>query len=624
MSRTVTVTRLLATSLFAAFCLIVIARPTAAQDTSGVTGWCGTMKHWQADRQGAPAGADAMACFQYGDCDVPAVRDGWIVDSTTPFISLRMIVHIVRYDDGTSPITSETITQSQLNHLNEDFLPARIQFDFTINYIDNSDWRQLAESEIDDMKNATAIKPDSFLNVWVTEVQYDYSFATFPFYGDYLEPTGGIVMGHFHWVGGGNSVFAHEVGHCLGLYHTFRGVDETSECGACYESVGLPPSEGDLRGDFCSDTEPAPMYRTCSDAEGSDPCTSQPWGSTLNQAQSYMSYANSCMEKFTPQQIARMRCWTTSALSSWMTNGSFESDTRLGEAPLAVQFDLFTRHNVTQYTWDFDDGEFGSVEDPLHTFVQPGVRDITIDLQTAFGTYGLYEPNYIYAYADTIYTTSTPAEPGEIVQVDVYANNAVPLDALLIPFTWDGPLGLSLKSISTTGLRTEGLPSKSFVSFDGAQKRAAYSMTRGGSAPLAPGNGPVLSLFFQVPADAPSGVNPITLGSYPGYDLEFLVPVGEYEPVFWSGDITVDNGSCCVGETGNVDGGGAVNLTDVTLLVNALFVTFQELPCPAAGNTNGDAACALNLSDLTLLVNKLFVTFESTALCTDFDNSLCP
>ena len=74
---------------------------------------------------------------------------------------------------------------------------------------------------------------------------------------------------------------------------------------------------------------------------------------------------------------------------------------------------------------------------------------------------------------------------------------------------------------------------------------------------------------------------------------------------------------CCVGATGNVDGdpADAVNLTDVTRLVNHLFVTFEPLACLAEANTNGDPGGVINLSDLTRLVNYLFVTFEPLADC---------
>lgn len=82
--------------------------------------------------------------------------------------------------------------------------------------------------------------------------------------------------------------------------------------------------------------------------------------------------------------------------------------------------------------------------------------------------------------------------------------------------------------------------------------------------------------------------------------------------------------SCCHGRTGDVSMDGVENLTDLTMLINALFVTFVQVPCTAEANMNGDAACALTLTDLTALVNSLFVTFQPTAPCNAFDNTVCP
>jgi hypothetical protein len=82
--------------------------------------------------------------------------------------------------------------------------------------------------------------------------------------------------------------------------------------------------------------------------------------------------------------------------------------------------------------------------------------------------------------------------------------------------------------------------------------------------------------------------------------------------------------SCCVGETGDVNSDGNRTLTDLTQLVNYLFVTFVPPNCLPAANTNGDAACGITLTDLTRLVNKLFVTFVPCADCASFDNQLCP
>jgi hypothetical protein len=82
--------------------------------------------------------------------------------------------------------------------------------------------------------------------------------------------------------------------------------------------------------------------------------------------------------------------------------------------------------------------------------------------------------------------------------------------------------------------------------------------------------------------------------------------------------------SCCVGETGDLNSDGNRTLTDLTQLVNFLFVTFVPPACMPAANTNGDAACAVTLTDLTRLVNKLFVTFVPCQPCASFDNQLCP
>lgn len=74
---------------------------------------------------------------------------------------------------------------------------------------------------------------------------------------------------------------------------------------------------------------------------------------------------------------------------------------------------------------------------------------------------------------------------------------------------------------------------------------------------------------------------------------------------------------CCAGLTGNIDcdPGDIVNLSDLTLLVNHLFVTFEPLCCHLEANTDGDEQGIVELSDLTRLINALFVTYEPVAPC---------
>lgn len=81
--------------------------------------------------------------------------------------------------------------------------------------------------------------------------------------------------------------------------------------------------------------------------------------------------------------------------------------------------------------------------------------------------------------------------------------------------------------------------------------------------------------------------------------------------------------SCCQGLTGDVNASGGTNLTDLSLLVNMLFTTYEPVPCLPAANLNGDKDCVINLTDLTLLVQDLFVCFGCAAPCSSFDNFVC-
>lgn len=83
----------------------------------------------------------------------------------------------------------------------------------------------------------------------------------------------------------------------------------------------------------------------------------------------------------------------------------------------------------------------------------------------------------------------------------------------------------------------------------------------------------------------------------------------------WSSAGQISTGSCCEGTTGNLncDSQEMVNLTDLTLLVNILFVTFETPCCFEEADINQDTN--LSLTDLTQLVNYLFVTFEPLPAC---------
>ncbi len=72
---------------------------------------------------------------------------------------------------------------------------------------------------------------------------------------------------------------------------------------------------------------------------------------------------------------------------------------------------------------------------------------------------------------------------------------------------------------------------------------------------------------------------------------------------FSSGRLNYDP-SCCQGIAGNVDGVGEVNVADLTYLVDFLFFSGAEPPCPEESDVDGSGAT--NVADLTYLVEYLF------------------
>jgi hypothetical protein len=85
---------------------------------------------------------------------------------------------------------------------------------------------------------------------------------------------------------------------------------------------------------------------------------------------------------------------------------------------------------------------------------------------------------------------------------------------------------------------------------------------------------------------------------------------------------TCDLGSCCKalsgdGRAGNVDGdpGKGVDISDLSALIDFLYISFTPPPCMLSANIDGDAGDGVDISDLSALIDFLYISFTPPALC---------
>jgi len=79
----------------------------------------------------------------------------------------------------------------------------------------------------------------------------------------------------------------------------------------------------------------------------------------------------------------------------------------------------------------------------------------------------------------------------------------------------------------------------------------------------------------------------------------------------------VGDACCCVDLSGNTDcdPGEIVDIGDLTLLIDYLFISFDPICCPAEANIDGDQESIIDIGDLTRLIDYLFITYTPPAEC---------
>lgn len=207
---------------------------------------------------------------------------------------IPVYVHVMAAANGAGDVTNSQIAQ-QITVLNATYggqespVAADTSFTFTLAGTDrfyNNTWH--GDGASSKYRKATRQGGAGALNIWL--VDFDYlGIATFPW--DYAR-NGGVdgIRVHFGSLPGGGianynlgDTTTHEVGHWLGLYHTFQGGCTTTNDGV-------------------ADT-PAQSSATSGCPEGRDSCSLP----GLDPIHNYMDYSfDDCYDQFTEGQSTRM------------------------------------------------------------------------------------------------------------------------------------------------------------------------------------------------------------------------------------------------------------------------------------------------------------------------------
>jgi hypothetical protein len=204
--------------------------------------------------------------------------------------TIQVALHVI-HDAGEGNLTDAEI-QDQIRELNRNFLGTGYRFSLaSVDRTDSKRWFRLIPGSGDErhMKDALAIDPAHRMNVYTLAPKSYLGWAYLPWSLPEEHALHGVVI-HYGTLPGGPIEFfnlgrtlTHEVGHYLGLFHTFQGgCDEPGDFVADTPAEATPNTE-------------CPEFRDTCPSPGEDPI------------HNYMDYSfDECYTEFTDGQDDRM------------------------------------------------------------------------------------------------------------------------------------------------------------------------------------------------------------------------------------------------------------------------------------------------------------------------------
>lgn len=365
-------------------------------------------------------------------------------DRSDPII-IPVVVHVI-HDGGSGNISYEQI-QSGIDMLNEDYnrmnadaintrntssapfepIAATVGIQFELAKLDpfgqctNGVERRYSPATTNNAANNAkhynqggldAWPRSKYMNIWVVNsIESDgggvtLGYAEFPYSGG--SSNYGVIIRHdaYGTVGtaSGDRTLSHEIGHCLGLFHTFQGGCHSDDCSG--------------NGDYCCDTPPeSEAHWSCGSGQNSCPDipTNDLYGfDALDQWENFMSYAP-CQNMFSSDQknIMLTNLSDISFLSN-LVSLSNQTATGVGQAPQlckaefasnmtvvcagsSVNFYDQSYFNISGHSWSFAGGSPAVSTDanPIVVYDTPGVYDVSLSVTDGSSTTSTSTASYI-------------------------------------------------------------------------------------------------------------------------------------------------------------------------------------------------------------------------------------
>ncbi len=252
-------------------------------------------------------------------------------------------------------------------------------------------------------------------------------YAYFP--SSHGEAHDGVVNEAAYWGTSTNNskVHIHEVGHYLGLYHTFQGGCSETDCQTGGDFVCDTPPDNSTAAVSCNNNTTA---NTCSNDAS---IANSPFNSDVQDIyEDYMDYGyQSCQNTFTPGQVVRMRAALTTTRASLLTSSGctpaavpvsdFTSNLTTGCAGISVTFSDNSANGSTAWNWSFPGGSPSSSTDQNPTIVYNSAGSFNVSL-TASNNIGTGNTETKTNYITTLATPNNQCTPTGTIGLGGIAN----------------------------------------------------------------------------------------------------------------------------------------------------------------------------------------------------------